>query len=595
MCNKSVLSLIFMLFLSVIDAQDSLQQISLQQQIENSSIVLEGKVISQNSFWDASYKMIYTAHTIQAFKVFKGKPESTFVILTQGGFVGMDGILVSHGLELHEGDLGVFTLFDSSIVLDSNYKSTSSLYSVYSEAQGFYSYDMYNDEVVGFFEKRKGIKTSFYDEILKITKNKYQEIAPIITKTNNTLTSKNNLLVPSSITFSPTTIKAGTKSVLTITGNGFGNSTGRVGFSNADNGGSNFIDANVSEILNWSDNQIRVEVPSGGGTGNIRIIDANGASAISSGILTIISAQANVITNTEGVFQVQHYDDNGLGGYTWEMENRFFNDSDNPGARADFEDALEKWRCETKINWELSNLPSQETTREAPGNIVAFDNVANLEALPAGNLATTFTNFSGISCPSGLIWFVTGVDILFNKDINWHFGDGPILGNQIDFESVALHELGHAHQLGHVIDPGGLMHFRVFPGNVSNKDLDQNSIDAATDVQLRSTTNQICGRNTSLMTNYTGNCTLNNDQELLTGSVSVYPNPANEMFFIKNESSEKLNRIVMYDLSGRQVLDYKLTDATKVEAIDTQAVSKGMYIVSIESNNSKTTLKLIID
>lgn len=59
MCNKSVLSLIFMLFLSVIDAQDSLQQISLKQQIENSSIVLEGKVISQNSFWDASHKMIY--------------------------------------------------------------------------------------------------------------------------------------------------------------------------------------------------------------------------------------------------------------------------------------------------------------------------------------------------------------------------------------------------------------------------------------------------------------------------------------------------------------------------------------------------------
>lgn len=594
MCNKGVLSLIFLFFLSVIDAQESLQQISLKQQIANSSLVVEGKVISQNSFWDASHKMIYTAHTIQAFKVFKGKPKATFVILTQGGFVGMDGILVSHGLELHEGDLGVFTLFDSSVILASNYKNNNSVYNVYSAIQGFYSYDLYNDEVVGHFEKRKGIKTSFYNEILEITKNSYQDISPLNSTINNGLTSKNNLLVPNNITFSPTTIKAGTKSVLTITGSGFGSNTGRVCFRNADNGGSNFIDANTSQILTWSDSQIRVEVPAGGGTGNIRVIDANGASAVSSAVLTIISAQTNVVTETAGVFQIQHYDDNSSGGYTLEMENRFFNDSDNPGAKADFQKALENWRCETKINWVISDSPSQETTREEPGNIVAFDNVAGIEVLPAGNLATTFSSFTGRFCPNGIIWYVTSVDILFNRDVNWHFGSGAIQGNQVDFESIALHELGHAHQLGHVIDPGNLMHFTAFAGTTANRVLDQNSIDAANDVQVRSTTNQICGNNASLMTNYSGTCTLNNEEELLNNSVVVYPNPTKDLFFIKNQSLTQLNRVVLYDLSGRQVLDYKLTNITKVEAVNIQGIAKGVYILNIESNDSIITSKLVL-
>lgn len=595
MYNKNAISLILFFFVFVINAQVSLKEISLKQQIENSSVVVEGKVIYQKSYWDADHKMIYTAHTISPYKIFKGKPETTFEIITQGGIVDMDAILVSHSLELKIGSIGVFTLYDSNVLLGSNYKTNNKIYKVYSSVQGFYSYDVYNDEVIGVFKKQKGIKTSFYNEILQITKKNYQEVSVLDTTTSSSLTNKSSLLVPGNISFSPTIITAGTKSVLTINGNGFGSVRGRVSFRNADNGGASFVDALASEVLTWSDTQITVEVPAVAGTGSIRVVDSSNSNAVSSSIITIISSQTNVTTDDGNAFQVQHYDDNGLGGYTLEMENRFFNESDNPGARADFEVALEKWRCETKINWELSNIPSQETTREAPGNIVAFDNVANLEVLPTGNLATTFTSFSGLFCPSGVIWFVTGVDILFNKDINWHFGDGPILGNQIDFESVALHELGHAHQLGHVIDPGGLMHFRVFSGNVSNKDLDQNSIDAANDVQIRSTTNQICGRNTPLMTNYAGTCTLGNNQELLTGLVSVYPNPAKEVFFIKNESAEKLNRLLIYDLSGRQVLDYKLTNTTTVEAINTTGISKGMYLLSVESNTSKTTLKLIID
>lgn len=592
MSSKSILYFIFLFFISVINAQVSLQEISLKQQIENSSLVVEGKVISQKSFWDTNHKMIYTKHSIQVYKVFKGKPEKNVEVLTIGGFVGMDGIIASHTLELQEGSLGVFTLQNSNVSLGLNYKGNQKLYKVYSSAQGFYSYDMYNDLAVGVFKKRQGIKTALYSEILGITKKDYVVISSLKSNTNRGVTSKNSLIAVDIVNFSPTTITAGTKSTLTISGSGFGSVKGSVGFRNADNGGSSFINAAESEVLTWSDNQITVHVPTDGGTGNIRVIDAEGGITESSAILTIRSSQINVTSNSGDVFQLQHYDDNSLGGYTLELESRFFNDSDNQGARADFEKAVEKWRCETKINWEISNVPSNETTREASGNLIAFDDVADLEVLPAGNLGTTFSRFSGRSCVGGSIWFLTSFDILFNKDVNWHFGDGSMQRNEFDFESVALHELGHAHQLGHVINPGDLMHFRTISG-FSNRILDQNSIDAANDIQQRSTTNEICG-DPSLMISYAGSCTLNLDEEFLANTISVFPNPAKDEFFIKNESSEEFNKLIMYDLRGRQVMDYTLNNRFKNEKISAYGLSKGVYILNLESKNGVITKKLVL-
>jgi hypothetical protein len=54
----------------------------------------------------------------------------------------------------------------------------------------------------------------------------------------------------------------------------------------------------------------------------------------------------------------------------------------------------------------------------------------------------------------------------FDDDAIFQFGPAPPIGSlgQIDFESVAVHELGHAQQLNHLILPGAVMHYAVARG-----------------------------------------------------------------------------------------------------------------------------------
>jgi hypothetical protein len=61
-------------------------------------------------------------------------------------------------------------------------------------------------------------------------------------------------------------------------------------------------------------------------------------------------------------------------------------------------------------------------------------------------------------------WYVSDIDIIFNSNINWQYDPAFPSQTQYDFESVALHELGHAHQLGHIIDNNGVMHYAISNG-----------------------------------------------------------------------------------------------------------------------------------
>lgn len=596
--NKTSFSILTLLFLLLHgNAQISLSEISLKEQIKNSTQVIEGKVLGKKSFWDTNHKMIYSVHTIEVYKVFKGEPVNTLEIITEGGFVGMEGITVSHGLELNEGDFGVFTLHDANISFNTTLKSTLKQFKVYSSMQGYYRYDLYLDEAVNIFKKVKGIKNSLYKLIFDITKKNYIEMTPlgsVINKKSN-VTTKTSLVAVNNISFSPTTITAGAKSVLTINGTGFGNSMGTVGFRNADDGGNTFINALNTELLSWSDTQITVEVPSDAGSGNIRVTDSNGASATSSGNLTVSFSNLNVINNSGVAFPTQHYNDNGLGGYTWEMESRFFNDSDHPGAKAAFLAAIDTWRCTTKINWSVNNTASQETTRETSGNLVAFDG-GTLAELPAGVLGITYTQYAGRNCSSsGIIWFVTGFDIIFNKDVNWYFGNGTIQNGQFDFESVALHELGHAHQLGHVINQDDLMHFQTRSRTIYSN-LHTNSIAGGNAVQVRSTTNQICGINppAGLMVNYSGTCTLSHAEETWSNSIHIFPNPTKDRVNILNESVVKLDKVILYDMSGRIIAEYPILN-NDVNTINLSGVSKGIYFINILSKNTVITKKIILE
>ena len=585
-------------------AQVSLREISLKEQVENSSLVIEGKVISQRTFWDADHKLIYTANTVEVYKVFKGEAIETVEVLTQGGTVGLEAILVSHALKLRIGNVGVFNLYDSNVNVGLNNKTQLNQYKTYSSVQGFYKYDLQSDKAINTFSQRKGIQQSFYKEIQRITNKNYRTLTPFdVALEQKSLNLKNSLLPPADISFTPTTITAGTQSVLTINGNGFGATQGKVGFRDADDGGATFLDALDNDILTWTDTQITVQVPSFAGTGAVRVTDAASASSTSATTLTVSYALLNGIGDIgsgDESNRTQHYGDNDdlpdgfTGGYTWEMFTDFFDDTELPGAKDAFMRAFNNWRCETKVNWEVSASATVVDDISTITNVIRFDNDAELEA---GVLGTCYSGLSGRVCTGEIVWYVTDLDIVFDSGTSWYFGaSGEVFDSgEYDFETVALHELGHGHQLGHVINTSNVMHYSI-PNNSSNIVLDTNSIAAGNEVHSQSSTNKICGLpDRPLMTDYAGSCNLSVEENSKKTSITLYPNPAKQEFFIENSSSSKIERVAIFDVSGRLVKDIDVSDASKTKRINMIDASKGVYFVIIHGDNAFLTKKLVLE
>ena len=97
-----LISLLFFLVISKsISAQLMLKKVSLSKQIDKSTLVLEGKVLSKKSFWDTNHQKIYTINTIEVFKVFKGEVSPKIEIITLGGVIGMDAQIVYPSLKLN--------------------------------------------------------------------------------------------------------------------------------------------------------------------------------------------------------------------------------------------------------------------------------------------------------------------------------------------------------------------------------------------------------------------------------------------------------------------------------------------------------------
>ena len=609
--KKITLTYLLIMLLSLIsslNAQGLIKEVSLEKQIEKSSLLIEGEVLSKESFWDKDNQNIYTVNKIQVHKVFKGETLTTIDIITFGGVVGLKAEIVTPSLSLNVNDIGVFVLNDN-INIELKSKSKKNQYKPYSSSQGFYKYNLYQDIATNIFIKKRGISTSFYNEIMTYTKSDYIDVTNFnIEKTQSALKQIKNALPPSAITFSPTTVSAGTQTVLTISGSGFGSIKGKVSFSEADTGGSSFADALDTQVLTWADTQITVEVPSGAGTGAIQVTDSSSESETSSAILAVSYSEINVISNqaTAGAnagldvaYLTQHVNDNTSGGYTWQM----FTDFDtNAQAKASFLRAFEIWRCESGINWVIGATTTTNVIADDGVNVIRFD-VGN--ELGDDILGRCTSRFSGcfINGDTSFAWYVDELDIVFNDSPDntgsasaetWNFGAGASSSSEYDFESVALHELGHGHQLGHVIDPNSdVMHFSLFNGQ-DERVLGANNVIAAADVQSRSIFSGVCG--VLAMTNYSGSCSLSVDERYeLDGSITIYPNPAKQQFFIKNTSFANLERVAVYDVSGRLVSDVDVSDTSRTKTINLINVSKGMYFVNIHSENAFITKKLIVE
>ena len=593
MTNTTFVRRVAMLFFTLtavtqIWSQSALYPVSIDEQINTSDAIIEGRVISKASFWDANRANIYTVNTIEVYKAFKGAVQPTIEIITSGGTVEDHMEIVSPSLSLRANDIGVFFLQNSTKQLKRS--STALAFQSTSSVQGFYSYDIIKDRAVNATQLVDGISSKLYSAIQSKTNRQYQEFTAfnVDSKREQMLnTSSRSAMSIGSI--SPSTVTAGTKSTITINGSGFGTVQGSVGFSNSDYGGLTYYNALDTQIQSWSDNQIIVEVPDKAGTGDIRVTHDDTSTFTSSTSITVQYAHSNVEypmpTDNEAFF-LQHVDTDGNGGLEWQMFTDF--DANTPAKEA-FLRSLETWRCNSKINWTVGNTTSIDANADDAVNVVRFDNGSEL---PGGVLGRCTSRFSGCFDGSGgMNWYVTELDIVFDEGVNWNFTTGNPSGTQYDFETVSVHELGHGHQLGHVIENSTIMHYSVANG-VMKRDLDQNDIDGGTWIQARSSSNQVCGQ--SLMTNFSACSSLSTNDTVLEEGIALYPNPATDVVNISNNSPISLEKVDVIDINGRLILSKELNNYS-TERISVNQLRSGIYFFRIIGDNATATKKIIIN
>ncbi len=158
-----------LLLLSGNIAHSQFVPISLNQRIEKSTTIIEGKVISQTSYWDETKTHIYTSNLVDVYKLFKGDLNSNRVeIITIGGMIGDRIERVTNMLTLNIGDTGIFTAIPNSVELTTKAKLVK--FKTYAGIQGFIKYNLENGSAADLFNEYKHIGPDLYQKIMTQTK-----------------------------------------------------------------------------------------------------------------------------------------------------------------------------------------------------------------------------------------------------------------------------------------------------------------------------------------------------------------------------------------------------------------------------------------
>ncbi|WP_162910510.1 matrixin family metalloprotease [Hymenobacter oligotrophus] len=435
-----------------------LEPVALSRRATEASLVVEARIVGQQAVADAAGR-IFTVSQLEVYKVFRGQVPAAGVQLAEpGGSLGLRREEVSGTAGLEVGQQGLFFL-----EADPAAPRPGAL-RLYAGPQGFVRYDAATHVAAEPFGRYNSIENDLYPAVERLTGRRFQELRRNAELSTPTVVARGTA-APAISSFSPAILSAGTGEVLTIQGSGFGSTrgTGRVEFPNADQGGSSRVAANSTDYVSWSDTKIEVRVPSsanggGAGSGKFVVYAEGGASATSATSLSIVFSYSN-IGSTPARARLINKDKQG--GYTLQYNATF---GDRPAARSSFERALGTWAAATRVNRRMGSFATTTTAASDGVNVIRFDVGTEL---PAGVLGRTTSYYSGCSTGGVTYWSVAETDFTFNDDTNWNFAATAPSSSQYDFESVALHEQGHAHQLGHIIRPGAVMHYAIANGQQS--------------------------------------------------------------------------------------------------------------------------------
>ena len=464
------------------------------QRVQRSTLVVEAQVRDAQSFWDAGHRHLFTRHRLRVFSLLKGQPADTagLVLLTEGGRLGLDQQTLTNTLHLVPGQRGVFFLLPAAWP---GLPAAGRQLTPVGSQQGFIEINPTDGTATEPFRTYPALDAAFYQSLAGLTGQARRVLHPLPALPKLAAALPAGTLAPLVAGLSPLSLPAGVEAVLTISGSGFGSTrgTGFVEFRNADDGGTTRVKAREADYLVWTDTRIQVRVPSaasGGhpaGSGLIRVTTDGLLTAESLAPLTVIYALTNV-ESTDGTIlrRPNHVALNASGGISFQLGPNFV-----AAPVAAWQRALASWRCNTGMNWDGATGPSNAIADDGV-NVVAFDQGTQLPALVLGR---TTSYYRGCYAPDGsVVFWVKEIDMQFDDGANFQFGPANAISPQVDFETVAVHELGHAQQLGHLILPGAVMHYAVARGQNTR------SLSAASDIaggrqvlRVRSFRNLGCG------------------------------------------------------------------------------------------------------
>ena len=83
------------------------------------------------------------------------------------------------------------------------------------------------------------------------------------------------------------------------------------------------------------------------------------------------------------------------------------------------------------------------------------------------------------------------------------------------------------------------------------------------------------------------------DENALNNAISMYPNPAQSQVIIANSSNIALEKVMMYDVTGKLVNTVDLRGMQGEQVIDIDNLQSGMYMVQIQGEKASITKRLI--
>jgi hypothetical protein len=193
--------------------------------------------------------------------------------------------------------------------------------------------------------------------------------------------------------------------------------------------------------------------------------------------------------------------------------------------------------------------------------------------------------------------------------INANFGgiDVKKATSYAGFSAPVLFDNGQGYEMLVGSLSGYIYHYKNIDGNLSgsfilNDSMFQNIFEpgkssvAIYDIDQDTKMDLIIGNQSGGLVLYTQNSTLSvNDAEVNNSYFNLFPNPASELLNLQlnAENNSGKNILSVYDVTGKKVFEKVLSSVSNV--IDVSTLTKGFYLIQVNSNNRIYSNKFIKD